>query len=424
VTVSANVDFNVALDNFKQTYAPDLQDNRPAFMVLQELLKANRGNFEMGAKVNIPVLLSHQGGESYGLSGDTSNLGSPVSLEIKDAQSDQFEITLPVRMPFGMISKAQQSEKARFADKARLLLLAGDTGAKRANELALLHGRNSFGKILNTTGSSGTTLVVQLTPDSWSDGIWGAADNLPFDTYSNQDATGTKRNANADFNLTAVDFANRKLTFTGNASDVTATLANDFIVPRGSGAATAKVLPGLMYQAALGAGSTHLNISTNYTMWRAKAVPITGAITFGKLVSGISPAVAHGADGKFVGLASPRNYADLIKDLASARRLDASYSETKMKNGAQAVEYRYLGVTITMVVHPFMKDGEVVLLPPDNWFRIGSDPDPVMKLGDVPLQVMSSSANVIEWRFWSAQALMPNLLATTVYFSGITPNAS
>lgn len=420
MAISANIDFNVALDNFKQTYAPDLADNRPSFMVLQELLKANKGSFEMGAKVNIPVLLSHQGGESYGTSGDTSNLGNPVSLQIIDAQSDQYEITLPVRMPFGLISKAQQSEKARFADKARLLLLAGDTGAKRAVELNLLHGSNAYGQV-QSVSVAGAVATITLTPQSWSDGIWGAADNLPFDVQTTQTG-GTKRNLNGDANLTAVDFQNKTITLTcAAAADASAIAANDYIVPRGS---AGKQMLGLMYQANLGAGQTHMNISTNFTMWRAKKVSVNGPITFGKIVSGISPAVAHGADGKFIGLASPRNYADLLKDLASARRLDASYSETKLTNGAQSVEYRYLGLKITMVVHPFMKDGEVVVFPPDNWFRIGSDPDPVMKLGDVPLQVMSSTANVIEWRFWSGQTIMPNLLATTVLFSGITPNAS
>jgi hypothetical protein len=91
VAVSQNIDFGVALSNLKQTYAKDLEDNRPNFTVLQELLPPNRDGIEVGDKLNIPVLLSHQGGESYGTSGDTSNLGAPVAININDAVTDQFE---------------------------------------------------------------------------------------------------------------------------------------------------------------------------------------------------------------------------------------------------------------------------------------------------------------------------------------------
>ena len=167
-----------------------------------------------------------------------------------------------------------------------------------------------------------------------------------------------------------------------------------------------------------------LAVSTNYTMWSAKQVTVTGPITFGKLLSGISPAVSHGANGKLTVLASPRNWADLMKDLASGRRLDASYSRQVLTNGAKKLAFSYENGDLDIVLHPFFKDGEISVIPLDNWFRAGSDPDPTMRLGDIPLQVMSSSANTFEFRFWSASAIIPNILGTSVLFSGITPNAN
>src|SRR4051812_30338612 len=196
-----------------------MEDNRPVFSVLQELLPANRDGIEIGDKLNIPVVLSHQGGESYGASGSTANLRTPVSIEIKDAQTDQFEITQPVRMPFGMISKAQQSPKARFGDKARLLLLSGQNGAKRSQELALLHGSNGLGQVASVAAVAGAgpfTRDVTFTPASWSDGIWGAADNLPFD-FVTALVAGTKRNTN-DCTVTGVNFTTRTVTFSAPAS--------------------------------------------------------------------------------------------------------------------------------------------------------------------------------------------------------------
>lgn len=428
---SPNVDFVADIDNFKQTYQKELEDNRPNFTILQEMFPANRDNIEMGAKVNLPVALTHHGGETYTTSGSTANLRTPAGMQIADATSDQFEVTQVVRMPFGLISKAKQSTGARFLDKAKLLLFSGDTAAKRANELVLLHGSNSLGKVSAVSGVTGTgpwTVDVTFTAPTWSDGIWGAVESLPFDFYSALTA-GTKRNT-GDVTVKAVkgwsnDTSNpRVVTFqaAGAATDVSGIAINDFVFSA-SGYSTTQ-MPGLMNILGLTSGSTFATLSTNYSMWLPKNVGVTGPITMGKLLSGISPAVAHGADGKFKVLANSRNFADLMKDIASSRRLDSSYSTGTLKNGAQNIEYVYRGLTLDIVLHPFMKDGDVAVLPPANWFRIGSDPDPIMNLDGEALKVMSSTANVIEWRFWSAQVLLPNLLATSIYFNGVQPNAS
>lgn len=433
MTVAQNTDLTQVVGNFKQTYAKDFTDNRPMFAVLQEELPPNRDGIEVGVTINVPVLLTHHGGETYGTSGDTSNLRAPVAIEIKDASSDQYEITVPVRFPFGLLSKAAQSKAARFADKARLLALSGDTAAKRAAELALLHGSNSLGKVLSVgsvTGPSGGvySLDVTFTVQSWSDGIWGAVENLPFDFYSALTA-GTKRNTNdvtmslvKGWSADATSANRRTVTFTAPLStDLSTIQANDFVF---SASAYAKQLPGLMYQAGLASGVTHLGISTNYSMWRPKQTSISGPITFGKLLSGISPAVSHGADGKLTVITGALNWADMMKDLASTRRADWSYKSSELKNGAKKVAFSYSNGDLDIVLHPFMKDGDVVAFSPDQWFRAGSDPDPVMTLGEKQLSVMSSTANVVETRFWSAQTLVPNCLATTIYLSGITPNLS
>lgn len=433
MTISANTDFTTVLDNLKTTYAKTLDDFRPKFTVLQELFEPNREGIEVGNTVKIPVLLTHQGGETYDVSGGTATLRAPVSMEIKDAASDQFETTMIVRMPFGLISKAAQSGNARYADKAKLILLGGKKGALRANELHLLHGSSGLGVVAalgSVTGAGPFTRDVTFTPASWSDGIFGAAENLPFDFYSLQSG-GAKRNTN-DCSVAAVKgFSNdptnpRTVTFQAAASgDLSGILVGDFLF---SASANGKQMPGLMSVAGTGAGSTLFGISTNYSMYRAKQVAVTGPITMGKLISGISPAIAHGADGEFTVLANSRNFADLNKDMSSARRLDSSYTAGTLKNGAKKISYQTAAaggdLSLNIALHPFMKDGDVVVLPVPNWYRVGSDPDPTMQLAGDKLQVMSQTANTFDFRFWSAQALVPNLLATTVAFSGITPNAS
>jgi hypothetical protein len=65
-----------------------------------------------------------------------------------------------------------------------------------------------------------------------------------------------------------------------------------------------------------------------------------------------------------------------------------------------------------------MFDGDVAVIPEDNWFRAGSDPDPTMTLGGKELSVMSRTSNAFEFRWFSASAIVPNCLATSVLFTG------
>src|SRR4051812_27709631 len=143
MAISSTTDFTAILGDFKKTYAKDLEDNRPQFTVLQELLSPE-GGIPVGDTINVPVVLTHQSGETYKTSGSASILRNPVSVEIKQAQTDQFEITEMVNLPFGVISKAKQNTTARYADPARLRIISGQTAAKRALELSLLHGQNSL----------------------------------------------------------------------------------------------------------------------------------------------------------------------------------------------------------------------------------------------------------------------------------------
>ena len=425
--MGANLDQTSILGNLKQTYAADLEDNRPLWAVLQERLDPNRDGIEMGDKLNIPVLLTHQAGETYDTAGGTTTLRAPISMQISDAQTDQFEITQPVRIPFGIISKIEQSKKARFADKARLMVLAGQTGAKRSLELSLLFGSAGLGQVgvaAAVTGAGPYAVVLTPTAGTWSDGLWGAIENSPIDIYSALSA-GTKRNASAgDVTVQSVDFVGKTITLaSATQADLTAIVVGDFFFPA---SAYGKQMLGLMYfmRVASTAGQTIMNLSTNFAMWRTKKVTINGPITFGKLLSGITPAIAHGAEGQLSVYANSRNCADLHKDFLSTRRLDASYSEAKLKNGTRAITYVFHKLTLELISHDFMMDGDVVVLPEENWFRAGSDPDPTMTLGGKELSVMSSVSNSFEFRWFSASAIIPNCMATSVYFTGITPNAS
>jgi hypothetical protein len=424
VTVAQNTDFTTTLGNLKKTYMKDMADNRPVWAVLQERFPANREGIEVGDTLQIPVILTHQAGETYDNAGGTRTLRATVSMEIKDANTEQFEITQPVKLPFGVISKVEQSKQARFADKARLMILAGQTGAKRSLELALLHGADSIGKI--TTGSaarSGNNRTMNIDPLFWSDGIWGALENAPVDVYTAL-TSGSQHNANAEMTVVSADFLNKTVTFTSTSTaDLDSLTSGDFIFP--ASAYTFSML-GLMYflRNANTTGQTILNLSTTYSMWRTKKVTVTGPITFGKLLSGITPAVAHGANGKLTILANSRNAADLHKDFLSTRRLDASYSDGEMTNGARKISYRFQKLSLELVVHDFMFDGDVAVIPDDNWFRAGSDPDPTMSLGGKELSVMSGTSNAFEFRWFSASAFVPNCLATSTMFTGITPAAS
>lgn len=417
------------LDNLKKVYKPDLDDNRPVFAVLQERLSAEgKGILEVGEKIVLPVILTHQGGESYGAANNVDTLNTPIPMVMDQAETDQYEITEIVRMPFGLVSKVGQSKAARFADKARILTLAGQTAAKLKLETVLLHGGRGVARVTTSAGSvSGSgpwTRTINIDPATWSDGFWTYQEGQAFDCFTALTG-GTQRNDAGLLSVTSVDFAAKTVTFStaGASNDLSDIVANDILFKDGSRGNQAY---GLMYfaQEADTSGATVLGVSTNYSAWRTKPVTVSGPITWGKLLSGCASSMAGGLDGRITVLANSKNMADLHKDFMSSRRLDASYSTGKLKNGARAIEYVFGSRTFELVGHDLMWDGDVVAYSEANWFRAGSDPDPVMSLGGEELKLISSTSNSFEFRWFSAGALIPNGLANMTYFSGITPSAT
>lgn len=421
MAISTSLDFTTVLGDLKKTYSEDMRDNRPQFTVLQELLRPEGGT-PVGEELRVPVILTHQSGETYKPSGSANLLRAPVSMEIKQAVTDQFEITEIVRLPFGMISKAVQGKEASYADPVRLRVLSGQTSAKRALELSLLHGQNGLGQVASATVVAGTgpfTRDVTFTPQSWSNGIWGGYDNAAVDFWSALTA-GTKRNT-GDVNVSAVNFATKTVTFTAAASaDISGIVANDYVFPATAYSTTQ--MPGLM-NIVSSTAPTLFGISTAYSLWHAKRVD-AGAVplSFSKVTSGMGPAIAAGADGRMVLLVNDATWADLEKDLLTNRRLDQSYTPQQLKNGARSIQYVYSNGVVDVVLHPFMKGGEAVAFQRDSWLRVGSQPDPEMVLAGEQLSVISQVADTIDYRWWCANALIPQSLGTSVYFFNITPS--
>jgi hypothetical protein len=84
------------------------------------------------------------------------------------------------------------------------------------------------------------------------------------------------------------------------------------------------------------------------------------------------PAVGRGLSGAIEAYVSPTVWHSLATDLAALRTLDQSYSNSKIDVGTQEITYYYQGGAIKIISHLLVKNGDVFVIKPSDFCRIGA----------------------------------------------------
>lgn len=229
-------------------------------------------------------------------------------------------------------------------------------------EINMLHGGSGIGTISAVSDSSGTN-VLTISAATWAPGIWAGMIGLRLDAVDT-----TVQNTNATLVVSAVNFDTRQVTVTGNATDTAALAINDVLYLRGS---LGVEQTGIMAQ--LDNAGTLFGIDASaYDLWKASEFTVSGALTFAKIMEGVSKAVAKGGlDEDSVIIVSPKVFESLNSDQAAAREYDSSYKK-QAENGFSSIKYRGQSGVVEVIAHPFMKDGEAALFPKSCVRRIGA----------------------------------------------------
>jgi hypothetical protein len=443
MAVAGATDFSQIPGDFKVRYARKYKEVRGKANILSDLFKFEKQNL-LGANFQVPVVLSYQGGENFTPAGDTNNYRPPISAKIPYAIADNNEIVHILRLPFGVIAKASNGDDVSFATPEVLKMLTLNKSMARSQEISFLHGLSSVGQaasVAYATPAAGF-VTVTMTAATWAPGLFSGVDGHPYQAVSALPGnSGTLRNdasGNNDYIFVSRNLTTKALVFQGigaagtASATATSVQTSDYLfrstaVGSTAAAGSAGNITGtecagikfILSQSAL--GGTLFNIPTTNTLWSAVQVAIGGTVlSTAALYRTIAALRDNGLEDDVFVITSTRSWSNVLAELQTQRDFDVSYSISKLQSGTLALELAADGIKINLVSHPYLMWGDTFVSPKSAFMRIGSS-EPTMELDGVELAVMSASNSSIEFRMFSAQALLPVALAQTAYLSGIVP---
>ena len=413
-----------ALDGlFKEVYGDDVISLVPDSAKLVKSIGFVSADKELGNKYHQPVILSNEHGITYAAAdAGAFSLNNSVALTMKDAQVQGSQMVLRSSMSYDAAARASNSKKAFVKGTELLVENMLETMTKRL-ELQLLYGGSSggLGNCDSSANSDSTTTVITLVAASWAAGIWAGSENAELDLYDGS----SKKNTNAALVIESVNLDDKKITVTGNATDIAA--IDTFIAADSDDSAY------LIWRGAYGAEMSGVDkIITNtgslfginagtYNLWKGNSYAVGAALAIGKVLAGVSRAVERGLDEDVSCFINPLVWKDLNSDLAGLRRFDSSFKEKGVAGNKSIQNHGQNGI-IDIVAHNCVKQGEGFIFPTKKARRIGAV-DITFKRpgggGDQMFRELSDKAG-FELRSYTDQSVFIETPARCVKLTGIT----
>jgi hypothetical protein len=398
---------------FKTVYAGKLEDLVPDFAILQKKIDFIEAEKETGAFYAQPVNLAQESGFTYnGEAGTVVALNEAVAGQTAEAQVKGSELILRSYLSYNALSRASKQGTKAFKKASAWKVEDMNNSMRKRLEIAMLYGRVGIGRC---TVSSNTLTISDAT---WAPGIWAGTEGQILEFYDGITGTDTKRTLNAGGGkITAVDLDAKTVTIT----DATNVTNNDYIFFTGSRTATAWNEMAGLQKIITNTGSLFNISAASYSMWKGNSVSTSGEPTHAIVQDAVSRAVNKGLMSKVICLISPKGWSRLNSDAASLRVFDGSYSSKKSENGSESLVFHSTNGQIEVVSHPFVKEGEMFLVPLDTCMRMGSS-DVTFGLPGMDQEMFQyvPGYNACELQCFTDQAIFLEKPAQSVYVSGLT----
>lgn len=394
---------------FKEVYAKQINNLMPEVAKLTRKIPFESAA-RIGNKYHQPVDLAGELGFTHEASGAGAfALNAVVPLEMKDAQVDAYQTMLRSALDIETAAKSVE-DKAAFIQATKHVVKHMKIACDKRAEVLAFYGGEGLG-VVSSTSANGSDLDVIFTT-AFAPGIWIGSRNMKLDWYNG----ASKVNTNAATVITAVDISNRKITISGNASDLSAISGTHVAYFYG---AYGKEMTGL--SKIITNATTLFNIdAATYELWKGQTVAVGGNLTLSATLDGVSQACNFGLEEKAVCWVSNKTFRTMVTDQAALRKYDASFDK-EAKNGFQSVKFYGQNGEIEIIPHSIVKETEA-FLHPMSLKRIGST-DTTFSLpgsgGEQFFLFMPEHAGY-ELRSYSAWQLFAEKPAQCVKFTGIT----
>jgi hypothetical protein len=381
VSTGTNADLARGFELLKRVYADKVEDLVPESDRLSKDIPFIAADKMPGQEYYMPVTLTREGGATFWADGSAKTLNQPLAALEQSASIKGSEIAVRSVLSYKFIHSALKQLDGSRAGARAFVNATKDRfekltkGGSYFRESTLLYGGGptavgNLGVVLNTTGSAGTSLVVQMAAKDWATALWTGSEGIEFDVFS---SAGVKRNAAGTgsttiYKLASTDPANYRVTFTSDAANVSAVVATDQLFF--AGARTQDAL-GLVAAANTQTGSLWGISVATYALWKPTVIPVNGALTFAAVAEGGASVAATGFYGDYDLYVSPATYADVCND-QTALVTHTNKSSGSITIGFDDVTFKTQSGTVALKVHPYLKRGIALGLPRDHMMRVGS----------------------------------------------------
>ena len=411
---------------FKETYAEVVIQLVPEVAKLVKMVDFVPSDKEIGNLYHQPVIVNNEHGVTYAAqNAGAFTLNSAIAMNMQDAQVPGAQIILRSAIDYESAARASNDKKA-FVKATSLLVKNMMESMRKRLEIACWYGTDpdGIGQASSSVNTDTTHTVVQISTASWATGIWAGMEKAQVQFYKDSDDSLVSSSTDAVFTIDGVDVDNKKLTILGSAQGI-----SDLDTALGIGAcniffngAKAKEMSGL--SKALQATGSFLNInSTTYNLWKGNSSNVSStALTFGKVVKGLSTPVGKGLEEKVTLWLSPATWGNLNTDLAALRRMDSGWRAEKGENGNKNITYYSQNGEIEVVSHSVIKEGEAFAIPMARVKRLGAV-DITFKtpgMGEDEFFLHLADAAGFELRCYTDQHVFLETPAKAVRYYGIT----
>lgn len=360
---------------FKEVYGDEVVSLLPDIAIVTKMVPFVPSEKQLGNKYHQPVVVRNEHGFTYAAPDQGAfALRKALSAVLQDAQIQGTQLVLRSVVSYDAAARAATSKNAFLKETELQVENMLDSTGKRV-EIGLFYGQVGLGQVSSTTNVSATSTTLQVSDASWGVGIWSGSEGAPIDLF---DST-TKVNTNGDLTISYVDVANKQLTITGVAADITA-------VDAAAGSppvldiywAGARETGGAFHEFAgfnkifTNTGSLFNINAATYNLWRGNTYAAGGAIDFSVLNGAIAVATGRGLSENVDVFLSPTKWGELNDDVAGRRRHDYKYDSSESKEGVESITYYSQNGKLSVHSHPVIKESECYVIPMSRARRIGA----------------------------------------------------
>ncbi len=402
---------DLAKEVFAEGGVPDLIPNGCKLQKAVEFKKTEM----TGEKYSQAVRLAYPNGFTHALGDGTEGAfslrGAKKGIQ-KKAEVQPTQIVLQDQMSYEDAGKIKKGKQA-FIDGVGYVIEGMQMASRKRLETCLWYGGAGLGTISGAPATDGSNKVLTIAEAEWASLIWVGNEGMALDAYNG----GSKINANADLVLEEVNVEERKLTVSGNATDLGNLADTHTLYFAGAKGKEMTGVHGILSNT----GSLFGIDAGTYGLWKAAQKALSSQpLSFQAVKRVIGLGVSKGLEEDVDLYLNNQVWDDVVEDVAALRRTDKQ-DVKKIDIGHEEVVFHSQNGKVRLIPSGYVKIGYAYGLTPRHWKRIGAKDITLNTPGfdDKMFFHLESKAGV-EMRTYTNQAIFGFRPAANLYLSGIT----